>query len=225
MSNLFLEGIKRDKSMTIRVTKEEATALAEMVAYSKEDVDDSSWNVGRLVRETILSSSKFLELCQRDYDSWSHSFTACTNDQEELEYKEFIEKWKNVLPAALRFHATDGKELPTDFLTLLELDGGEFGEIYNLIPNEDQYKQEEGIIKLLIEKDSTAMRAHVKYIIYNYMFNRFKIAKENYDEAISRAEAERLELEDLLNDIRIDYLDISQKNADIVKEAMNGTKQ
>ncbi len=224
MSNLFLDGIKRDKSITIRVTKEEATALAEMVAYSKEDVDDSSWNVGRLVRQALLSSSKFLELCQREYDYWSRNFAVFTNDQEGLEYKVFIEKWKNVLPEAFRFHATEGKELPTDFLTLLELDECEFSEIYELIPDEDEYASEEGVIKLLLEKDSPMMRAHIKYIIYNYMFNRFKIAKENYEEAISRAEKERVELGDLLNDIRADYLDGAQKSADLVKEAMTGTK-
>lgn len=224
MGNLFLEGIKRDKSITIRVTKEEATVLAEMVAYSKEDVDDSSWNVGRLVRQTILSSSKFLELCQREYDYWRHSFAACTEDQEELEYKEFIEKWKNVLPEALRFHATDGKELPTDFLTLLELDEGEFSEIYDLMPDKDEYAQEEGILKLLLEKDSPIMRAHIKYIVYNYMFNRFKIAKSNYDEAISKAEAEYIKLGDLINDIRVDYLDDAQKRDEIIKEAMHGSK-
>lgn len=224
MSNLFIDGIKRDKSITIRVTKEEATALAEMVAYSKEDVDDSSWNVGRLVRQALLSSSKFLELCQREYDYWSRNFAVFTNDQEGLEYKVFIEKWKNVLPEAFRFHATEGKELPTDFLTLLELDECEFSEIYELIPDEDEYASEEGVIKLLLEKDSPMMRAHIKYIIYNYMFNRFKIAKENYEEAISRAEKERVELGDLLNDIRADYLDGAQKSADLVKEAMTGTK-
>lgn len=224
MGNLFLEGIKRDKSITIRVTKEEATALAEMVAYSKEDVDDSSWNVGRLVRQTILSSSKFLELCQREYDYWSRNFALFTNDQEGLDYKVFVEKWKNILPEAFRFHATDGKELPTDFLTLLELDEGEFSEIYDLMPDEDEYAQEEGILKLLLEKDSPIMRAHIKYIVYNYMFNRFKIAQANYNEAISKAEDEYYALGDLFNDIRADYLEDAQKRDVLIKEAMTGTK-
>ena len=68
------------------------------------------------------------------------------------------------------------------------------------------------------------MRAHIKYIVYNYMFNRFKIAQANYNEAISKAEDEYYALGDLLNDIRADYLEDAQKRDVLIKEAMTGTK-
>lgn len=171
MTELFQEGVTRNRVTSVKFTEEEHNVLCMLSTEKRIRENDSSWNVGKVIRQSIVLDPDFFDLCLKDHERTKKDLEDFMNDQESLSYKELMttrnQRWLNY------FYESTGCGFCLDTLAFGVL-GLEKDELQRLSDN-----NETDILWTIAHLDKPTVNSFVKNTIYHGLYENFMEASDN----------------------------------------------
>lgn len=171
MTKLFADGVVRNRVTSIKFSDEEHAVLSMMTAEKTIRTNDSSWNLGKVVRESIVLNPDFFDLCLGEHKRTKGDLEEFMNDQENLSYKDLLstrnQKWLNY------FYESTGCGYCLDVMAF---------DILGIEKNELQQLSESSrndILWTIAHLDTPVANVFVKNTIYKELYDNFMEARDN----------------------------------------------